>query len=106
MEETVKLICSNPTCPTSLLMHTNCFAKFEDVTCMKLSKHARCRGWSDRQVRSSVWNQRGYDLAFKFCSCDCGHGHLKKQLEEAKESKEDKKKEKGENQSTAEVERG
>ena len=45
-------------------------------------------------MRTSVWNQRGYDLAFKFCSCDCGHGHLKKQLEEAKESKEDKKRKK------------
>ena len=46
------------------------------------------------KVRTSVWNQRGYDLAFKFCSCDCGHGHLKKQLEEAKESKEEKKRKK------------
>ena len=54
MEETVKVICSNPTCPTSLFMHTNCFTKFEDVTCMKLSKHARCRGWSDRQVHISL----------------------------------------------------
>ena len=43
------------------------------------------------QVRTSVWNQRGYDLAFKFCSCDCGHGHLRKQLEEAMETKEEKK---------------
>ena len=45
-------------------------------------------------MRTSVWNQRGYDLAFKFCSCDCGHGHLKKQEEEAKESKEEKKRKK------------
>ena len=52
LKDTEKVVCSNPTCPTSLLMHTNCFAKFEDITCMKLSKHARCRGWSDRQVRS------------------------------------------------------
>ena len=106
----MKVLCSNPTCPTSLLMHTNCFAKFEDITCMKLTKHARCRGWSDRQVqiiswkcvlknvlqvRTSVWNQRGYDLAFTFCSCDCGHGHLKKnEVEETKESKEEKKRKK------------
>ena len=107
----VKVLCSNPTCPTSLLMHTNCFAKFEDITCTKLTKHARCRGWSDRQVRwtenvlkfaleyffqvrTSVWNQRGYDLAFKFCSCDCGHGHLRKQLQEAMENKEEKKRKK------------
>ena len=46
-------------------------------------------------MRTSVWNQRGYDLAFKFCSCDCGHGHLKKnEVEEAKESKEEKKRKK------------
>ena len=45
-------------------------------------------------MRTSVWNQRGYDLAFKFCSCDCGHGNLKKQEEEAKESKEEKKRKK------------
>ena len=52
LENTVKVLCSNPSCPTSLLMHSNCFAKFEDSTCMKLSKHARCRGWSDRQVHT------------------------------------------------------
>ena len=33
------------------------------------------------QVRSSVWNYRGYDLIYKLCGCLCGHGHVRKLLE-------------------------
>ena len=47
-----------------------------------------------------MWIYRGYDLVYKLCTCDCGHGHIKKDLEEekfvlaSKSSEEKKKKEK------------
>ena len=47
-----------------------------------------------------MWIYRGYDLVYKLCTCDCGHGHIKKDLEEeksvqaSKSTEEKKKKEK------------
>jgi len=25
-----------------------------------------------------MWTNKGYDIVFKFCVCDCGHGSIKK----------------------------
>ena len=52
---TVKILCTNTQCPSSLLMHPKCFEKFENQTCASLAKMARCRGWSDKQVNIACW---------------------------------------------------
>jgi len=41
----------------------------------------RARSWSERQRHQNLWTKKGYDLAFKACSCKCGRGHLKKDLD-------------------------
>ena len=28
-----------------------------------------------------MWSNKGYDIIFKQCECDCGHGKLKKDLD-------------------------
>ena len=30
---------------------------------------------------ANLWSHKGYDIVFKFCVCDCGHGSLKKDLD-------------------------
>ena len=30
------------------------------------------------QRYANVWANKGYDLVFKTCACDCGHGSLRK----------------------------
>lgn len=41
-----------------------------------------------------MWTKKGYDLAFRFCSCRCGQGHLKKDTDwyQVKRMHDDKKK--------------
>ena len=33
------------------------------------------------QRYANVWANKGYDLVFKTCACDCGHGSLRKDLD-------------------------
>ena len=30
------------------------------------------------QRLANIWTNKGYDLVFKFCACDCGHGSIRK----------------------------
>jgi len=46
-----------------------------------LAKQGRGRTWSDKQRYANVWANKGYDLVFKTCACDCGHGSLRKDLD-------------------------
>ena len=46
----VKVICSSGKCPTSGLMHLECFDKWEDLIVGFLAKQGRGRTWSDKQV--------------------------------------------------------
>lgn len=74
----VKVICSSGKCPKSGLMHLECFDKWEDLIVGFLAKQGRGRTWSDKQRYANVWANKGYDLVFKTCACDCGHGSLRK----------------------------
>ena len=51
----VRVTCSNPSCPTSRLMHAKCFAKFEDKICAALAKIGRGRSWTDKQVLLQIF---------------------------------------------------
>eukprot|EP00092_Neocalanus_flemingeri_P015608 GFUD01016896.1.p1 GENE.GFUD01016896.1~~GFUD01016896.1.p1 ORF type:complete len:805 (+),score=264.23 GFUD01016896.1:106-2520(+) len=77
----IRVLCSNLTCPQSGLMHQKCFDKFESLAMLSLSKQARCRDWSHKQRLSCLWINRGYDLIYKMCACECGHGHIRRDLD-------------------------
>merc|ERR1712202_88126 len=77
----VKVSCSSGKCPKSGFMHTECFDKWEDLIVGFLAKQGRGRTWSDKQRYANVWANKGYDLVFKTCACDCGHGSLRKDLD-------------------------
>jgi len=77
----VKVDCSSGKCPKSGLMHAECFEKWEDLIVGFLAKQGRGRTWSDKQRYANVWANKGYDLVFKTCACDCGHGSLRKDLD-------------------------
>jgi len=77
----VKVLCSSGKCPKSGLMHSECFDKWQDLIVGFLAKQGRGRTWSDKQRYANVWANKGYDLVFKTCACDCGHGSLRKDLD-------------------------
>ena len=82
-------------------MHSECFEKFEELIAHYMSKQGRGRTWNEKQVNHSrflgcccvyyitlilqrmnnMWTHKGYDIVFKFCVCDCGHGSLKKDVD-------------------------
>ena len=62
-------------------MHTECFNKYEEIIVGYMSKAGRGRTWNDKQRYANVWANKGYDLVFKTCVCDCGHGSLRKDVD-------------------------
>lgn len=79
-DEIVKIICSNENCTSGPYMHKECFERWEDGLLTYLRSHGRARGWSEKQRRQNLWTKKGYDLAFRACSCPCGRGHLRKDV--------------------------
>jgi len=77
----VKCTCSSGKCTMSGYMHTECFAKYEEIIVGYMSKAGRGRTWNDKQRYANVWANKGYDLVFKTCVCDCGHGSLRKDVD-------------------------
>ena len=58
----VRVSCSNETCGLAPFMHKDYFNAFEVAA-----------------LQSLKTSGKGYDLAYKACSCKCGHGHVKKE---------------------------
>ena len=56
-------------------------SKYEDALVSFMSKSGRGRTWNDKQRYGNMWRTCGYDIVFKKCGCDCGHGYLKKDLD-------------------------
>merc|ERR1711879_1136693 len=79
--QAVKVICNSAHCDQSGFMHADCFDKFQGQVLLFLSKQGRGRTWNDKQRMANLWSHKGYDIVFKFCVCDCGHGSLKKDLD-------------------------
>jgi hypothetical protein len=63
--EIVKVLCNNEHCPTSGLMHRQCFDQWEASVLHYLRSCGRARSWSERQRSQNLWTKKGYDLAFK-----------------------------------------
>lgn len=76
----VRVSCSNEKCPFSSYMHLECFDTFEEYVLSCLRGMSRARNWSEKQRKQNLWNKKGYDLIFKFCTCRCGKGSLRKDL--------------------------
>lgn len=79
--EVVKVVCNNDHCEQGQYMHKECFEIWEQTVLTYLKSCGRARSWSEKQRLQNLWTKRGYDLAFKACSCKCGKGHLRKDLD-------------------------
>ncbi len=90
--EATKVICSNEKCPFSGFMHTECFLAFEEQVLSFLRGMSRARNWSEKQRRQNLWTKKGYDLVYKVCTCRCGKGTLKKDLNYVPETSDKAKK--------------
>ncbi|XP_031436986.1 headcase protein homolog isoform X2 [Clupea harengus] len=73
-----KVLCNSDGCPYSTWMHLQCFYEWESSILVQFNSIGRARSWNEKQCRQNMWTKKGYDLAFRFCSCRCGMGHLKK----------------------------
>ncbi len=76
----IRMNCSNDKCPYSMYMHMECFDSFEEQVLSCLRGMSRAKNWSEKQRRQNLWTKKGYDLIYKFCSCRCSKGTLKKDL--------------------------
>ncbi|XP_076873461.1 headcase protein homolog isoform X3 [Brachyhypopomus gauderio] len=70
--------CNSEHCPYGNWMHLQCFYEWESSILAQFNCIGRARSWNEKQCRQNMWTKKGYDLAFRFCSCRCGQGHLKK----------------------------
>ncbi|XP_077367483.1 headcase protein homolog isoform X2 [Festucalex cinctus] len=73
-----RIQCNNELCPYGNWMHLQCFYEWESSILVQFNCIGRARSWNEKQCRQNMWTKKGYDLAFRFCSCRCGQGHLKK----------------------------
>jgi hypothetical protein len=79
--EVMKVVCNNEHCDQGQFMHLDCFLVWEQALSKHVKSYGRARSWSEKQRLENIWTKKGYDLAFKACSCKCGRGHLRKDLD-------------------------
>lgn len=89
-----RVLCNNELCPYGNWMHLQCFYEWESSILVQFNCIGRARSWNEKQCRQNMWTKKGYDLAFRFCSCRCGQGHLKKDTDwyQVKRMQDDRKK--------------
>ncbi|XP_036406249.1 headcase protein homolog [Megalops cyprinoides] len=89
-----RVVCNSETCPYGNWMHLQCFYEWESSILVQFNCIGRARSWNEKQCRQNMWTKKGYDLAFRFCSCRCGQGHLKKDTDwyQVKRMQDDRKK--------------
>ncbi|KAK1889229.1 Headcase protein like [Dissostichus eleginoides] len=89
-----RVLCNSELCPYGNWMHIQCFYEWESSILIQFNCIGRARSWNEKQCRQNMWTKKGYDLAFRFCSCRCGQGHLKKDTDwyQVKRSQEERKK--------------
>ncbi|XP_033873355.1 headcase protein homolog isoform X1 [Acipenser ruthenus] len=89
-----RVVCNSELCPYGNWMHLQCFFEWESSILVQFNCIGRARSWNEKQCRQNMWTKKGYDLAFRFCSCRCGQGHLKKDTDwyQVKRVQDDRKK--------------
>ncbi|XP_038049325.1 headcase protein homolog [Patiria miniata] len=80
-DDVEKVVCNNADCTHGEFMHKSCFLTWEEEVLTYLRSSGRARSWSEKQRRQNLWTKKGYDLAWKACSCQCAKGHLRKDLD-------------------------
>ncbi|XP_067844664.1 headcase protein homolog isoform X2 [Heptranchias perlo] len=93
-EDYQRVVCNNEHCQFGNWMHLQCFYEWESSILVQFNCIGRARSWNEKQCRQNMWTKKGYDLAFRFCSCRCGQGHLKKDVDwyQVRRRQDDKKK--------------
>ncbi|KAH8268363.1 hypothetical protein KR026_005680 [Drosophila bipectinata] len=81
LAECVRVLCNNENCTAGQYMHRECFEVWEAGVLQTLKASGRARSWSERQRALHLWTKKGYELVHKACSCKCGRGQLRKDLE-------------------------
>ena len=79
--DAVRVFCNSEICEYSNWMHKSCFDEWEQSVLSYLRSCGRARSWSEKQRLQNLWTKKGYDLAFKACDCNCGRGHIRKDLD-------------------------
>ena len=79
--DAVRVFCNSEGCELGNWMHKSCFDEWEQSVLSYLRSCGRARSWSEKQRLQNLWTKKGYDLAFKACDCNCGRGHLRKDLD-------------------------
>jgi len=77
-KDAFRFFCTNEKCGSSGRMHEKCRAKLESLAVMKLKQQPRCRTWSQQQMESNIWKDKGYSLILKLFPCNCGQGFIRK----------------------------
>ncbi|XP_023652857.1 headcase protein homolog [Paramormyrops kingsleyae] len=92
-----RVVCNSEGCPYGNWMHLQCFYEWESSILAQFNCIGRARSWNEKQCRQNMWTKKGYDLAFRFCSCRCGQGHLKKDTDwyQVKRMQDERKKKVG-----------
>jgi len=82
IKSAVQVICSNPFCWQSGLVHPGCFYKWEDKLVSFLVSGEREGSSIEVQVMNSLWTKQMWDLPIpgNFTGCQCGEGSLKKKF--------------------------
>ncbi|XP_016951029.2 headcase protein [Drosophila biarmipes] len=81
LADCVRVLCNNENCSAGQYMHRECFELWEAGVLQTLKASGRARSWSERQRLQHLWTKKGYELVHKACSCKCGRGQLRKDLE-------------------------
>ncbi|XP_043065080.1 headcase protein isoform X2 [Drosophila ficusphila] len=81
LADCVRVLCNNENCTAGQYMHRECFEMWEAGVLQTLKANGRARSWSERQRLQHLWTKKGYELVHKACSCKCGRGQLRKDLE-------------------------
>lgn len=79
--DAVRVFCNSEGCTYGNWMHKSCFNEWEQTVLSYLRSCGRARSWSEKQRLQNLWTKKGYDLAFKACDCNCGRGHIRKDLD-------------------------
>nr|XP_036677669.1 headcase protein-like isoform X2 [Drosophila suzukii] len=81
LADCIRVLCNNENCSAGQYMHRECFELWEAGVLQTLKANGRARSWSERQRLQHLWTKKGYELVHKACSCKCGRGQLRKDLE-------------------------
>lgn len=89
-----RVVCSDGGCPAGRYMHRECFDAWERLVLAYMKNATAVANYSSNSARriKDLWtvnannnvvnqNKKGYEMAFKACSCRCGRGYLKKDPE-------------------------